>query len=43
MGDQKEVKPGVKVTSEAVFIGDFKFNYQSNLIKKLGMERCLSW
>ena len=34
MGDQKEVKPGVKVTSEAVFIGDFKFNYEGNLIKK---------
>lgn len=34
MGDEKAVKPGVKVTSEAVFIGDFKFNYQGNLIKK---------
>ncbi len=31
MADKKQVaKPGVKVTNEAVFIGDFKFKFKGN-------------
>jgi hypothetical protein len=35
MTDEKtEVKSGVTVSKEAVFIGDFEFKFQGNLIKQ---------